>query len=209
MSTFRRRQMIAAAQGGGGSLPYDAEIEYLESDGNQYIDTNIVIGSTDRINVTAQFIQKSSGRNTLLGSFETGKNGVGIYHKTSTSTSIYANFGRNETSKSISLNNILSLCEYNLYKANFKITCGSKSWNTAISNPTNMSTDTLYLFAEHSTDMNNFVGKIYSVEILSSGTQVRDYIPVRVGQVGYMYDRVSGELFGNDGTGSFILGPDK
>ena len=34
-------------------------------------------------------------------------------------------------------------------------------------------------------------------------------IPVRVGQVGYMYDRVSGQLFGNQGTGNFILGEDK
>lgn len=27
--------------------------------------------------------------------------------------------------------------------------------------------------------------------------------------VGYMYDRVSGELFGNAGTGAFVIGPDK
>ena len=33
-------------------------------------------------------------------------------------------------------------------------------------------------------------------------------IPVRVGQVGYMYDTVSGQLFENSGTGSFIVGPD-
>ena len=32
--------------------------------------------------------------------------------------------------------------------------------------------------------------------------------PVRRGNVGYMYDRVSGKLFGNRGPGSFVLGPD-
>lgn len=37
---------------------------------------------------------------------------------------------------------------------------------------------------------------------------VRDFIPVRVGQTGYLYDRVSGQLFGNLGSGDFILGPD-
>ena len=36
-----------------------------------------------------------------------------------------------------------------------------------------------------------------------------DIIPVRVGDVGYLYDRVSGQLFGNSGTGEFIVGPDK
>lgn len=33
-------------------------------------------------------------------------------------------------------------------------------------------------------------------------------LPYDVGTVGYMYDRVSGQLFGNAGTGDFILGPD-
>ena len=36
-----------------------------------------------------------------------------------------------------------------------------------------------------------------------------DIIPVRVGDVGYLYDRVSGQLFGKSGTGAFIVGPDK
>ena len=50
-------------------------------------------------------------------------------------------------------------------------------------------------------------GKIYYCQIID-GVLVRDFIPVRVGQVGYMYDRVSGQLFGNAGTGAFIVGPD-
>ena len=33
-------------------------------------------------------------------------------------------------------------------------------------------------------------------------------VPVRVGQVGYMYDKVSGEFFENKGSGNFGLGPD-
>ena len=37
---------------------------------------------------------------------------------------------------------------------------------------------------------------------------VRDFIPVRVGNTGYIYDRVTRKLFGNQGTGSFLLGPD-
>ena len=36
-----------------------------------------------------------------------------------------------------------------------------------------------------------------------------ELIPVRVGQVGYLYDKISGQLFGNQGTGDFVLGPDK
>lgn len=41
-----------------------------------------------------------------------------------------------------------------------------------------------------------------------NNTIVIDLIPVRIGNVGYMFDKVSGQLFGNAGSGSFILGPD-
>ena len=35
-------------------------------------------------------------------------------------------------------------------------------------------------------------------------------IPVRKDGVGYMYDKISGQLFGNAaGTGAFVIGPDK
>ena len=51
--------------------------------------------------------------------------------------------------------------------------------------------------------------QIYDKGVSADGTLVRDFIPVRVGDVGYMYDRVSGQLFGNAGTGEFIIGPDK
>lgn len=43
----------------------------------------------------------------------------------------------------------------------------------------------------------------------ADGSPVCDLIPVRKGSTGYLYDRVSGRLYGNAGTGSFILGPDK
>jgi hypothetical protein len=53
--------------------------------------------------------------------------------------------------------------------------------------------------------------KCYSFKIYDTDgtTLLRDFIPVRKNGVGYLYDRVSGELFGNAGTGDFVLGPDK
>ena len=50
--------------------------------------------------------------------------------------------------------------------------------------------------------------RIYSVQFIDNDEVILDLIPVRVGQVGYMYDKVSGQLFGNSGTGNFILGND-
>ena len=47
-----------------------------------------------------------------------------------------------------------------------------------------------------------------SLKIKNGSELVRDMISVRVGTTGYMYDKVSGELFGNVGSGSFGLGND-
>ena len=57
------------------------------------------------------------------------------------------------------------------------------------------------------------IGQIAWCKIWDSGVLVRDFLPVRFlnefGEwEGAMYDFVSGELFRNQGTGSFIIGPD-
>ena len=72
---------------------------------------------------------------------------------------------------------------------------------------------TMYLFAANYAGNpwsdRLFKGKIRSVKIYNGENLLTDFIPVRVGQVGYLYDKVSGELFGNQGSGNFTLGPDK
>lgn len=50
--------------------------------------------------------------------------------------------------------------------------------------------------------------RISLVRLTKGGVKLREFIPVRVGQVGYLYDNVSGQLFGNAGTGSFTYGND-
>ena len=45
------------------------------------------------------------------------------------------------------------------------------------------------------------------VEEVEIGTRMH-LIPVRKNGLGYMYDKVSGTMFGNSGTGDFILGND-
>ena len=51
-------------------------------------------------------------------------------------------------------------------------------------------------------------GRINRYSVTRDGAKILDFIPVRKGTVGYLYDRVSGALFGNAGTGDFVLGPD-
>ena len=81
--------------------------------------------------------------------------------------------------------------------------------NTATNN-TFSSSCNLFLFG---TNYNGTPGptgglRIYMFKFTNNSTLVRDMIPVRIGNVGYMYDRISCKLFDNAGNGQFILGPD-
>lgn len=70
---------------------------------------------------------------------------------------------------------------------------------------TNTTTMFLFTISTGGTLMAKSIMRLYSLKISNR----MDLIPVRVGTTGYMYDRVSRQLFGNAGTGDFIVGPDK
>ena len=66
----------------------------------------------------------------------------------------------------------------------------------------------------YSAGYGNLIGRIYWLKISNGSVLVRDFIPVRFTNEqgvseGAMYDHVSGQLFRNQGTGSFVIGPDK
>lgn len=84
----------------------------------------------------------------------------------------------------------------------------------------NIITDTIVYGTTYNTTynktltLNNYNSSVFSsnrwyhVEIFDNTTLILNLIPVRIGTRGYMYDKVSKQLFSNSGTGEFILGPD-
>lgn len=54
-----------------------------------------------------------------------------------------------------------------------------------------------------------YYGRFYSFFISDNGVSMVDMIPVSKDGVGYMYDKVSEQLFGAQGGGSFVVGPRK
>lgn len=75
-----------------------------------------------------------------------------------------------------------------------------------------LSPKTLYLFAlnNNGTLAEQMQGRIYGVRIFNRTTltEVAHFVPVRVGQTGYMYETYGGTLYGNAGTGDFNIGND-
>jgi len=193
-----------AAQGGSPALPYDAEVEYLQSNDIQYIDTGFVPDDTSGIYIKCVCIKT---RNNAIP--------VGVRENTS-DTRFMINFSN---TIELSWNTYLSC---GLYSTDLDYEIENNFLNSRLGKvdgevkrtnyPTlNNITKSVYLFALNQYGHANifFYGRIKAVKFSRGNSVVMDLIPVRIGQTGYMYDRISGQLFGNSGTGNFIIGNDK
>ena len=188
--------------GGGSTLPYDAEVEYLESTGTQWIDTGVTVDGTNNIIVELKVAQTAD---TTAISFYFAQNlsGSNYFAAYANASNKYACVYRNKWAASTTSTDrsvhVLNYDNGKLYKDGTLLVTASSTTSVTASN-------TLALFGSHGSNSNKF--KLYYFKLMSNHVTVLDMIPVRVGQVGYMYDRVSGELFGNSGTGSFTFGND-
>lgn len=198
--------------GGNKTLPYDSEIEYLETsvDGGQYINTGI-IPDNSVFRAEAEIKVKTSGQDA--GIFEIYGNGRFYLIDLDGSNLRACNFSGTWTFNKVVQNSF----SYNTF---FKVISeiGNNKVSLTVNNTTNTvnyaegysGTSPLLLFSR--TQATTYTAKGVSVSYLKlykDEELILDLIPVRVGQVGYMYDKVSGRLLGNVGTGTFILGNDK
>lgn len=200
----RRRYM------GGKALPYDAEIEYLEGTGTQFIDTGIAPSST--IKTVLKFSIKNgfsfSAASFLFGSAYSGSSYYSVALASSTAIRVPKNTSfTNCTIPSINYDEVHTIS----YKPG-EIKYDGQSVGTYSGKLTSSTVD-IRLFGRYGNTVDNRTIISYlcvhGYEVYDGESKILDLIPVRVGQVGYMYDKVSGQLFGNAGTGSFTLGPDK
>ena len=178
---------------GGKVLPYDAEVEYLESTGTQYIDTGVDLKKMMVAKYRIEFTSVS-GIQVIFG-----------VYTNSTNTSRGQLYINGVAWKDSSSNNMQS----GGWAGNAAV--GTVYDITSYNRNINTSDYTMYIFARN-TDNNSPIPtkmRLYRMTMTQDGLLVRDFIPVRKGNVGYLYDRVSKKLFGNSGTGSFILGNDK
>lgn len=197
--------------------PYDAEIEYLEnSTGKEAIDTGIYGTNTTQVSFETMFFNTevpdyTGGDAFGSGVVEYGKtqNVLGITYNRE-QDNLYSFLGKNY--KVIQGLNLLTGIKHTItYSSKGTWVNGVKRQNGWYNN----SFQTPYTIAAMTmrTVSGIFGGsrkaRLYNFSISDNGILVRDFIPVRVGNVGYLFDKVSMKLFGNAGTGSFILGADK
>lgn len=188
-----------------GTVPYDAEIEYLESTGTQYITTDIIPSSVYDVELKMQSDSGNSFR-TIIGSVDTnyfipvGVNGSNLLYTQVGSSPSYAN-------TNISATSLKTIHAY-IRKDSIHIDVDSYGFQNTYSGP--VSNLPFFIFARNTSNgaANIISAKLYFLKVRLDNVLVLDLIPVRVGQVGYLYDKIHKQLYGNSGAGAFTLGPD-
>lgn len=205
----RRRMMM-----GGSVLPYDAEVKCLESSGTQYIDTDATwYGDGYEIQIDFAPLNYTGGQcpfgtqdnTTVLALYYSDNSNGNIF--------IYGGSGSTDNRRKQNMwmpnvrNNITMQLDNDVATVTVNSVVTTYSAQTDCVNVI----PTISLFATHHPDGYNIPAsmKLYSFRLIKQGSLIRDMIPVRKGNTGYLYDKVSGQLFGNQGTGQFIIGPDK
>jgi len=202
-------------------LPYNAEVEYLESTGTQWIDTGISmdiypsIGFRIGLNPLVS-VNKNPATDGFCGFSNYGSRWFGVNFMSLNSRGLQIGLGNtayNSSNMAIKDYEVLVSSELGV------LLDGMDTGYTYSHGIGGRKGTTFYVFAICARDSSNINHisprqcRIYSLTIYNGEDVLQDFIPVRFMNEqgiseGAMYDRISGELFRNQGTGAFIIGPD-
>ena len=190
-------------------LPYDAEVEYLQSNGSEWIQTEF-IPTGRNLKFTGKFylLGYSAAYNGWFGSYvgETTEAYRILRGNTDDGLIYFTNGSRASSSGNMSITGVNQMYEFEL--SNNKLVLNGSTVTSTNSNP-NTNTSKLRIF-NYSPQTSSTKGRLYWFKIYSNNVLIYDFIPVRKNGVGYLYDKVSGQLFGNaNSSGSFTYGNDK
>ena len=221
------RAYLGSVQVYGGAspvLPYDAQVEYLESDGFAYILTNIYGSQNTGFEVKYYWENKNdwsfkeNANNVLFGVRDaSGNKNMLLFMNASTpqrfrflaqKTAGGTNAFMYDSSTIIEGQHVVN---YSVGSTNGTLKMDGTTLKTAAKSSSYTSERPLAIFTLNRNGVFDWVAcaKIYYFKLYTLSELVLDMIPVRVGQVGYLYDKISGNLFGNaNSTGSFTIGND-
>lgn len=205
----------------GAPIPYDAEVEYLASNGNQWIDT--LINPSYDWTFTFEFAYDrrwSVSDDLWVSSIRTPTRHYTPLQGNSRVETLVLGYA--ESYKS-STKGILNASEFHRVKTYIGAEYQYSEVNDVRVVEMNVHSMfspevTLPLFARRHT-VNGIIPSgcntyIKSFSALKGDECAADFVPVRftnenIETEGAFYDKVSGQLFGNAGKGAFIIGPDK
>lgn len=191
----------------GAKLPYDAEVEYLESNGNQFIDTGIRFSSEMSYSIVGTLLALNGG---ICGSRVSAySENVGALINAKGIFSLdFGNYEKTRLQATISVP-----IDFDIYNSAARRTFNDISSSKVFTDAPFVSANTFHIFHVNNYTVTNDASMRLFWFKLNDG-EIMDLIPVRFTNEsgvseGAMFDRVSVHLFRNAGTGAFTIGPDK
>ena len=193
--------------------PFYTEVEYLESSGTQYIDTGIT-GTTTTMGVDVEWMFSNDSGNMCIFSSRSGQTSYTFtlfWLKTSQNRMRLDANGQKYFASGV--NTVPDQLMRFTYKSAtgavatlYNLTNGTSQTETVGQIPT-VSSNNLYLFQSRDSGLVTSSIKMYYFKLYDGDTLLRDMIPVLDWDMTpCMYDKVSGQLFYNQGTGEFTYG---
>ena len=185
-----------------GNVPYDAQVEYLESTNGQWIDSGVPLNTIYGMDIKFNALGSQPGqykpfvvRSDSTFCFSTWQD-QGFYIRYNGYHNGFFMYKLHlTTDESLSIRN---------GSYDFGFVSGDLNGR---GNPFANSSNTLSIFGVKGWREYNV--RIYSLSLYdANNTAIREYVPVRAGENGMLYDNVSNKLFKNGGTGAFLIGPD-
>lgn len=201
MSLFRRR-LLRQQQ---STLLYEKEVEYLQSDGNQYFTLPVAPSEvTDAFEITFRLTNTSAQQRFC---HTEASDGLFQMYSNSSKRAAYSIKG-SWTAFSSNAYSLLGTVKHT-YKVDYKNKKASFDFYVkTLSSSTSVSTGNLVVTGKYGSNA-QFQGLIYSVKFWRDDVLLYDLVPVRKNGVGYFFNKIDNTLFANEGTGSWTIGIDK
>ena len=178
------------------------EVEYIQSTGTQYINTNVLANTVGRFVIDAEFTEIS---NEINGSINSG---------VALDIGIISNkfFLRNGAPNDVTASADINRHEFEVDTINSKCYIDETVVSTASGSKPNFN---LYLFARNNESLGITTTayfckqKLYSCKIYNlNNTLIRDFIPCyrKLDNTAGLYDLANGVFYANQGTGVFLMG---
>lgn len=192
-----------------GPVAKYAQVEYLESTGAQYIDTELPIGPQNAAGI------KSVVDKQILSVAQYSLDGTG-YGATPYFNSFYVGVGSNMIAYGNGRTDEFTTIAYDGGRKTFSYSGAGEIEITGLQKIafTFQAPDTalnflLFAYNQGANGISCYSGKIFSAKLYQNGTLIRDFVPaVRADGTPGLLDQTNNAFYTNSGTGTFVVGPD-
>lgn len=205
---------VAQIDGGGGAiLPYDAEVQYLEFSGAQYIDLGVTVNQDTNFYVECSPTGGSAFKTVLSARQSSSSKRFEVMFGTASNADVEIYFGYNNGSTTIYSGQSLNSQTVSFLKSSGTIAAynassyigGAEKNRAAFTPPVPLR---IGATNNNGSVANYFIGKIYKLLLWDYGI-LTEYRLVKKNGVAAIYDATAGSFYYNSGSGSIIAGPTK